>query len=434
MVPPGQISGQICFHVNADTPQVNLRVVATDLYKGDSASSSYRLSVGGTGVSVVPALDGTSSGGSILPWDMPIVMNSMNGLQSKTGQSSSSTSASLQEDVAVTIEWAAGDPELPVGCYCGYVKLIAAAGGQSTEAIVHVCVEVRLNVGLWPPLPNIVVSPLQPVVFVGRLQPGRIPGQVTFRVDSNYEEISVQVSCTHLYRDGSPASGQVISVAGPGAMVYPENGNEIYGGFDDLLEWQAAYTAPDGAMGNTTAAGIFESGQNGMFGQNVTVDIAWNMADEELASGEYSGYVRLVGTTGFGGSSESSVRVHGFVPDTTPPVITGVSASPNTLWPPNNKMVSVAVTVTAVDDWDPSPVSAIVGVTCNEAISNPNSSDNPDWEYTENPLVVLLRAARDGSGSGRVYTIRICCMDHSGNKAWRTVDVTVPHDQGKNKK
>ena len=45
----------------------------------------------------------------------------------------------------------------------------------------------------------------------------------------------------------------------------------------------------------------------------------------------------------------------------------------------------------------------------------------------------MLRAERAGGGTGRVYTICVKCEDASGNIAEATVDVTVPHDQGKGK-
>lgn len=41
---------------------------------------------------------------------------------------------------------------------------------------------------------------------------------------------------------------------------------------------------------------------------------------------------------------------------------------------------------------------------------------------------VRLRAARVGSGAGRVYSIGIGCTDRSGNHSSAPVIVTVPHD------
>lgn len=120
--------------------------------------------------------------------------------------------------------------------------------------------------------------------------------------------------------------------------------------------------------------------------------------------------------------------------DTTGPTIRSISASPESLWPANHKMVTVMVDVDAVDDCDPTPVSGIIGVVCNEAVNGPGDGNTvADWEYTEGMLTIRLRAERSGSGSDRVYTLTICCMDHSGNYATGTVDVIVPHDQGKKK-
>jgi len=119
--------------------------------------------------------------------------------------------------------------------------------------------------------------------------------------------------------------------------------------------------------------------------------------------------------------------------DILPPVIDSLSATPNVLWPPNHKMVPVAVSVTATDLCDPAPVSKIVGVTCNEPADGPGAGNTQtDWEITGD-LTVLLRAERSGSQADRVYTLTVQCTDTSGNSATATVNVTVPHDQAKKK-
>jgi hypothetical protein len=46
---------------------------------------------------------------------------------------------------------------------------------------------------------------------------------------------------------------------------------------------------------------------------------------------------------------------------------------------------------------------------------------------------VLLRAERNGKGNGRIYTLTVTCTDVSGSSASNTVQVKVPHDQGKGK-
>jgi hypothetical protein len=117
------------------------------------------------------------------------------------------------------------------------------------------------------------------------------------------------------------------------------------------------------------------------------------------------------------------------VRDTTPPHIVSITASPNTLWPPNHKMVAVTVTVIATDLVDPHPVSHIVSITSNEPVNgNGDGNTSPDWEIT-GALTANIRAERAG-GTDRIYTITIQSTDFSGNSAFGTVTVTVTQSRG----
>ena len=100
-------------------------------------------------------------------------------------------------------------------------------------------------------------------------------------------------------------------------------------------------------------------------------------------------------------------------------------ASPNVLWPPNNKMVSVGVEVSTSNTCDtaPSPVCTIDAISSNESLST------DDWQIT-GPLTVSLRATRTGGGDGRVYKLEGECVDEAGNGVPWSTTVTVPHDQG----
>jgi hypothetical protein len=95
----------------------------------------------------------------------------------------------------------------------------------------------------------------------------------------------------------------------------------------------------------------------------------------------------------------------------------------DTLWAPNNKMIPVAVIADVVDQAGTAGCE-IASVTSSE----PPSPDQPDWEIT-GPLQVSLRASRDGTGSGRTYSIEVRCTDQAGNTADGTVAVFVPHDR-----
>jgi len=133
-------------------------------------------------------------------------------------------------------------------------------------------------------------------------------------------------------------------------------------------------------------------------------------------------------------SSSCSTTV--VVEDTIPPVIGRVNADPNTLWPPNHKMVVVNVTA-RIEDACGGVRWRIVDVKSNEPENDKGDGNTePDWNLIRgNPHAVELRAERSGNLTGREYTIWVEAMDGAGNMAEpKTVTVTVPHDQGKESK
>lgn len=132
---------------------------------------------------------------------------------------------------------------------------------------------------------------------------------------------------------------------------------------------------------------------------------------------------------GKGGTDTDTVQVT--VVDTTAPAISTASASPTAVWPPNHRMVPVAVSVSVADACDPSATCAISSVASNEPLNGLGDGDTePDWEIT-GPLTVNVRAERSGNGTGRVYTITIECTDASGNSSTKTVTVIVSHNGGR---
>jgi hypothetical protein len=120
------------------------------------------------------------------------------------------------------------------------------------------------------------------------------------------------------------------------------------------------------------------------------------------------------------------------VVDTTPPAISNLGLSATEVWPPNHKMVDIAVGYEASDFGDPSPVCSL-SVTSNEPVNGTGDGDTaPDWEVVD-AHHVRLRAERAGGGTGRIYTIMADCQDRSDNHSHRTAAVTVPNSQGKGK-
>jgi len=124
------------------------------------------------------------------------------------------------------------------------------------------------------------------------------------------------------------------------------------------------------------------------------------------------------------GNKSSSIQTV-TVSDNAPPAIGNVSADPAVLWPPNNKFMTVTIAYDVSDNCDPENlISVRLTVTCNEKIST------SAYQIIDAHHVKLI-ADREGKGSGRVYTITILCTDTKGNSSTRSVQVRVPHDQGK---
>lgn len=125
--------------------------------------------------------------------------------------------------------------------------------------------------------------------------------------------------------------------------------------------------------------------------------------------------------------------------DTTPPSLT-LSLSPNTLWPPNDKLVPVAATITVKDDYDPTPEIKLESITANETLE---AEDIRDASFGTDDRNFKLRAERKDKDDdhkkqagvikplGRIYTVTYSATDASGNKTLASATVTVPHDQEK---
>jgi hypothetical protein len=142
---------------------------------------------------------------------------------------------------------------------------------------------------------------------------------------------------------------------------------------------------------------------NGDVGQIFTLDPA-------------TGAPTLVGDTGM-------TFVGGLAFRTCAITIGGAAADPSALWPPNHKLVNVAVDYTATDSC-----GAAAPVTCSLSVAS-NEGSSADWSVVD-AHHVLLRAERAGDGSGRTYTVTITCTDTAGSSSNAAVTVSVSHDQG----
>ena len=114
--------------------------------------------------------------------------------------------------------------------------------------------------------------------------------------------------------------------------------------------------------------------------------------------------------------------------DTTPPTLS-ITLSSATLWPPNDKLVSVTAAITVKDDYDPEPEIKLESITANETLA---ANDIQGAQLGTDDRSFSLAAKRAGNNmAGRIYTVTYSATDASGNKATASAIVTVPHDQGK---
>lgn len=120
------------------------------------------------------------------------------------------------------------------------------------------------------------------------------------------------------------------------------------------------------------------------------------------------------------------------------PITGAVLASADTLWPPDHRMVPVAINASALATHNPDTQLGIttVGIaeysrkassaTAGENIYDENNFE-PDYAINGN-LTVDLRSERAGASTGRTYTITVRAADCSGSYDF-TTQVEVPHDQ-----
>jgi hypothetical protein len=128
--------------------------------------------------------------------------------------------------------------------------------------------------------------------------------------------------------------------------------------------------------------------------------------------------------------SETNVTVV----DTTAPTIS-VSVSSAELWPPNHKMVEEVATVSVADVCDPGASFVLTSIVSNEPDDDGGDGNTVDdvqgAEFGTPDTTFLLRAERNGDGTGRTYTVTYTATDAAGHSQDSSVVVTVPHDRRK---
>jgi probable HAF family extracellular repeat protein len=119
--------------------------------------------------------------------------------------------------------------------------------------------------------------------------------------------------------------------------------------------------------------------------------------------------------------------------DTTPPVITAVVTTPDSIWPPKHQMVHVTVHVEASDDSGENPVCRLTGITASESDNGYGDGNTAGDAVILGALEAQVRAERSGPSGSRTYTLAVECVDDSGNASVGSGTVVVGEKAGKTK-
>ena len=121
-----------------------------------------------------------------------------------------------------------------------------------------------------------------------------------------------------------------------------------------------------------------------------------------------------------------------FVPIDTPnhpPLCSQAFPSVATLWPPNHKLVNVAISGVTDPEGDPVTIQ-VTGITQDEPVNGLGDGDTSPDGFGVGTSQVALRAERSGTGNGRLYVVSFSASDGKGGTCAGKVAIGVPHDRG----
>jgi hypothetical protein len=196
---------------------------------------------------------------------------------------------------------------------------------------------------------------------------------------------------------------QLPTVAAPPGIVTSNDPGRCYATVDP-----GTATASDNCPGITVNGTRSDGGALSATYPVGTTIITWTATD---ASGNPSA-----------ASPTQSVRVN----DTEPPALSTPTSSPASLWPPNHRMIDVAIGYTATDNC-PGTVCGLAVASSEPANGLGDGDTAPDWMATDSHHE-RLRAERSGLGNGRTYTTTVTCTDTAHNATSKSTTTRVSHD------
>jgi hypothetical protein len=145
--------------------------------------------------------------------------------------------------------------------------------------------------------------------------------------------------------------------------------------------------------------------------------------DETVIDSDTAGTTLTCTATSFGGTASVEVTVKR---DAEAPAVS-CEPTPSTLWPPNHRLVPVAVALTIDDETSGSGAFTLTETGTSD---DGAASDIVGFEVGEPDVEGFLRAVRRGAAGERSYVLTYVAHDAAGNSARCVATVVVPHDQG----
>ena len=145
---------------------------------------------------------------------------------------------------------------------------------------------------------------VEPTVTVGVLAPGGTPTiqpghedatiEVGFMVDSNSQMLRIGAAASNLFKGDVPG-GPYSLVRKGGVKIVCPLANTL-NGVSNVAQYTAGTVTINGFEAFQTNSIIFESSQSNRFSLPCYLTFVWATNDSELPTGQYSGYVRFIGT------------------------------------------------------------------------------------------------------------------------------------------
>lgn len=406
-VPSGTCGGHVTATLHLQDGPFDLGNLSFDLRLGATAGASYGPFANATSINI-PAGAPVSTSGAAAPYPSTIAVSGILGTVSKITATLTNLSHTFPDDVDVLLVGPAGQK----------VILMSDAGGSLD--LVNVSLTFDDAGPALPDSTQIVSGTFRPTNFgAGDIFPAPAPGAPHGTALAAFAGSDPNGTWSLYVTDD--AGGDAGSIAGGWSLRF-ETEDPV------CCNQPCALTCP---------APIFVSTEPNLCQATVGFPFPGVTGScGTLACVPPSGSIFPLGTTTDvctatrQGGATTTCSFPITVQDAQGPTITGLSASPATLWPPNHKYRDVTVAYTTADNCSGAPVIACaLSVTSNEPINGLGDGDtSPDWQVV-NPHLVKLRSERGGGGSGRIYTIQVTCTDAAGGTSSQPVQVKVPLNQ-----